>query len=42
MDNKGGMVVTKPYQNPTGVWAIGIWESPAERGAIIATKTWKN
>ena len=40
--DRGGSAVTKPYQNPTGVWAIGIWESPARRSAIFATQTWDN
>ena len=40
--NRGGFAVTKPYQNPTGVWMIGIWESPARRSAIFATQTWGN
>ena len=40
--NRGGSAATKPYQNPTGVWAIGIWESPARRSAIFATQTWEN
>ena len=39
---RGGSAATKPYQNPTGVWAIGIWESPARRSAIFATQTWEN
>ena len=40
--NRGGMAATKPYQNPTGVWAIGIWESPERRSAIFATQAWGN
>ena len=40
--NRGGSAATKPYQNPTGVWALGIWESPARRSAIFATQTWGN
>ena len=32
----------KPYQNPAGVWMLGLWESKAKRSAIYATKTWGN
>jgi len=28
--------VLKPYQNPTGKWVQGIWESDAKRSAIFA------
>ena len=37
---RGGTAVTKPYQNPAGVWMLGVWESPARRAAIFATQTW--
>ena len=30
----------KPYQNPTGKWVQGIWESDAKRSAIFATVSW--
>jgi hypothetical protein len=39
---RGGMAMTKPYQNPTGVWMLGVWESPSRRAAIFATQTWAN
>ena len=32
----------KPYQNPAGVWMLGLWESKAKRSAIYATQTWGN
>ena len=27
----------KPYQNPTGVWVHGFWESSSKRSAVFAT-----
>jgi len=30
----------KPYQNPTGKWVQGIWESDTKRSAIFAIVTW--
>ena len=32
----------KPYQNPVGVWMLGLWENDAKRSAIFATQTWGN
>ncbi len=39
---ENNFAVTKPYQNPVGMWMIGMWETSARRSAIFATKTWGN
>ena len=39
---ESNFAVTKPYQNPTGMWMLGIWETDAKQSAIFGTKTWGN